>query len=389
MRFLIIALLIGSYTVNAQVDSFPYFANHTDDISTITYSPNGKYVVSGSWDATIAVQTTDRLGTLVHREENYQGAINSIAFSRDNNWFIAGGQDGILNKYEFNDSFFSILTLDTSLTISEGQINKLIYGPGMRTIFCASHNGKFLTYDLAKDKVMPIDVKRPISAAAVALDRMSYFIATDGGAEITQYDIFGKLLRTFSGHTNEVTDMLVTLDRKFLISSSKDKTIRIWNIATGKEEHQFTDHTWAVTDIDMDAFGLYLVSGGLDGVVNVYSLKDRTKLKSVALENHKVNAVSLSPDLTKVAAAAQPKGVSNPAGYFAIPTDIASRKVKVPKTYVVKKIKQAPKASSKKKVNTTTISRSTAATARVTKPKKSGTVIKKTDQIEIRIEDEK
>ncbi|MDA8931020.1 hypothetical protein N9J07_06535, partial [Bacteroidia bacterium] len=146
MRFLIIALLIGYYTVNAQVDSFPYFANHTDDISTITYSPNGKYVVSGSWDATIAVQTTDRLGTLVHREENYQGAINSIAFS---------------------------------------------------------------------------------------------------------------------GHTNEVTDMLVTLDRKFLISSSKDKTIRIWNIATGKEEHQFTDHTWAVTDIDMDAFGLYLVSGGL------------------------------------------------------------------------------------------------------------------------------
>lgn len=390
MRYTLFILLLSTFTAYSQVDSFPYYANHTDDINTIIFSPSSTYIISAGWDQTIVIQKNDSLGTVAQRIEGYKGAINSIAFSRDGYRMIAGGQDGNLNFYEFDDSLFQIATPDTTLTIAEGQINKLIFGPGMRMVFSAGYDGRFLTYDLAKDKAMPLNGNRPISAAAVAIDRMSYFIATEGGADIYQFDIFGKVINTFSGHTNDVTDLLVTVDRKYLISSSKDKTVRIWEIANAKEETKFEDHTWAVTDIDMDPFGQFLVSGGLDGVVNLYNIKDRKKLKTITLENHKINAIALSPDNTTIAAAAQPKGVTDPAGYFVLPTDLALRPIKLPARFAVQKVSSKPEtpAESKKttKPKTTKGTAVNKNSAKGTKPKKSERVIEKTDQVEIRIE---
>ena len=123
------------------------------------------------------------------------------------------------------------------------------------------------------------------------MDQMSIFLASEGSSVISQYDIFGKVKKTFTGHTNDITDLITTVDRSYLISSSKDKTIRIWNIATGKEEIMFEDHTWAITDIDMDPFGTYLVSGGLDGLVHLYDLKTRKLIRTQEFSGYKVNAV--------------------------------------------------------------------------------------------------
>ena len=49
------------------------------------------------------------------------------------------------------------------------------------------------------------------------------------------WDIHNKsLYKEFSGHTDFVNDLHVSWDGKFFISSSSDKTIRKWDIETGK-----------------------------------------------------------------------------------------------------------------------------------------------------------
>ena len=330
MRNSIIIFLFISTGVFSQVDSFPYFSNHSNDISCITFSPDGKYIVTGSWDNTAIIHKNDSTAETAEIIEGFRGAVTTMAFSRDGHRLVIGGQGGKLAFYEFNDSFFQIATEDTSYLLENTQINKLIYGPGMRTIFSACNNGKFITLDLVKNKIIPINGTTPISAAAVAIDRRSYFIAVKGSPIITQIDIFGKVLNTFEGHSNDITDLLVTVDRKSLISSSKDKTIRVWDILNVKEDAIFTEHTWSVTDIDMDPLGLYLISGSLDGTVNLYNLKEKKQIAQYTLEGYKINALALSPDNTKIVAAAQPNGVSNPAGFFAIKTGIPARKIVLP-----------------------------------------------------------
>jgi WD40 repeat protein len=330
MRNSIIIFLFISTGVFAQVDSFPYFNNHTNDITNIIFSPDDKYILTSSWDETVVINRNDPTCDTVQVLRDFKGAVNTMAFSRDGYKLIAGGQDGILNMYTFSDSFFILANMDDQLLLNNAQIEKLIYGPGMRIIFSAGSDGRFIIYDLVKETPKILKGNRPISAAAVAIDRMSYFIANDGSPLIQQFNIFGKLLNTFEGHSNDISDLLVTVDRKYLISSSKDKTIKIWNIANAKVDHTFTDHTWSVTDIDMDPFGLYLVSGSLDGTVHLYDLKARTTLNSYTLTGFKVNAVALSPSNTTIAAAAQPTGVTNPAGFFTIPTGLQPRKIVLP-----------------------------------------------------------
>jgi len=331
MRNSIILFLFISTGVFAQVDSFPYFSNHTNEITNIVFSPDDKYILTASWDETIVIHRNDSSCDTVQVLRDFKGAVKTLAFSRDGYKLIAGGQDGKLTIYTFSDSFFILANLDAQLLLNNAEIEKLIYGPGMRIIFSAGSDGRFIIYDLVKEKPMILKGNRPICAAAVAIDRMSYFIANDGSPLIQQFDIFGKLLNTFEGHSNDITDLLVTVDRKYLISSSKDKTIKIWDIANAKVSHTFSDHSWSVTDIDMDPFGLYLVSGSLDGTVHLYDLKERTKLSSYDLTGFKVNAVALSPSNTTIAAAAQPTSITNPAGFFTIPTGLKPRKVVLPK----------------------------------------------------------
>ncbi|PCJ64995.1 MAG: hypothetical protein COA58_12050 [Bacteroidetes bacterium] len=386
MRGISYVLFFISICCHAQLDSLSYFAGHSDDVTCIAFSPDGKYIVTGSWDQSIQIRSNDSFAWVVQQIDDFQGTINTIAFSRDGFRMIAGGQDGQLNFYEFNDSFFAVATLDTTLLINNSQINKLIYGPGMRTIFSAGDDGRFLTYDLAKDKVMQIRGNRPICAAAVAIDRRSFFIAAEGNATINQFDIFGKLVNSFVGHTNDITDLLVTVDRKYLVSSSKDRTVRIWAIANSKEEIKFEHHTWAVTDIDIDPFGQYLVSGGLDGTVNLYELKTRTKIKTYELPNYKINAVAISPNNTQIAVAAHLESTTDSSGFFTLNTGLPSRKIVLPKQFTVTKVKQKKGAS--KTTSNDKITKDVPPSKQTdSKPKKDQTVLKKTKQVKITIED--
>tara|TARA_Y100000385_G_scaffold149122_1_gene154670 strand:+ start:787 stop:1974 length:1188 start_codon:yes stop_codon:yes gene_type:complete len=390
--FLVIFFFCLTFTTNAQSDQLEYQAHHKDDITVIEYSPDGRYIVSGSWDESIIIQRNDSTHEVVQQIKDNRGAIRSISFSRDGYHMITGGQDGKLNIYHFNDSFFSIATLDTTLIINQSQINKLIYGPGMRTIFSAGDDGRFIAYDIAKDRVIPIKTSRPISAASVAIDRMSYLIAHEKRAEIIQYDIMGRKIKSFLGHTDQITDILVTIDRKHIISSSEDKTVRIWEIRSGKELFAFKDHRWTVTDIATDPHGKYLVSGSLDGTVHLYHLKDRELIKTFNLEDHKINALAFSPNNTNIAVAAQKDESSDSAGYFLLETNLKHRAVKLPKRY---KVKKQPK---KKKSTSPSINKRSSGISREinsskkdlnsnkTKPKSNEKVIKKTDQIEIRID---
>ncbi len=391
MRLVIICLILATSNVFAQID-FELIAKHSDDVSCLAFSPDNTHIVSGGWDSKLIVYANDSTYKIQQELKDFRGAVKSIAFSRDGFKMLAGGQEGKLAIYGFNDlSSWDVVGLDTFMEINNSQINKLLYGPGMRTVFSAGDDGRFLTYDLTKKKIIEVKTKRPISAACVAIDRRSYFVANEGSPAITQYNIFGKEMKTFNGHLNDVTDLLVTPNRKYLISSSKDRTIKIWNLVNGKVERTILEHTWAVTDIELDPYGVFLVSCGLDGAINLFMVESGEKLLQENLPRHRCNSIAISPDLTKIAVASHTDGAES-SGFYIIPTKLKPRKVKLPKRYFADKEEKAlyesiylndeqQQAEAEKKA------KKAAAKSSSTKkiaPKKTETIINKSEQVEIR-----
>lgn len=64
----------------AQTNQLDFQAHHKDDITVLEYSPDGKYIVSGSWDESIIIQRNDSSQEVVQRIHDNKGAITSISF---------------------------------------------------------------------------------------------------------------------------------------------------------------------------------------------------------------------------------------------------------------------------------------------------------------------
>src|SRR5436190_4806262 len=81
-----------------------------------------------------------------------------------------------------------------------------------------------------------------------------------------------KGVRTLEGHTGSVMAVAFSLDGKTLVTSSRDKTIRFWNVGTGKLERTLTEHTGAVYSVVVSPKGDLLASGSADKTVKLWEV---------------------------------------------------------------------------------------------------------------------
>ncbi|KAG2060311.1 WD40 repeat-like protein, partial [Suillus hirtellus] len=72
----------------------------------------------------------------------------------------------------------------------------------------------------------------------VAVSRNGRWVVAGGGdlesAELKAYEVETGIVRTFEGHSCEITCIDISMDNTLLASGSDDETTRIWNLDTGK-----------------------------------------------------------------------------------------------------------------------------------------------------------
>lgn len=81
------------------------------------------------------------------------------------------------------------------------------------------------------------------------------------------------LIRTFTGHTYYVEACAFSPDGKRIVSSSWDKTLKLWNSETGEELNTLRGHTHSVHACAFSPDGKRIVLGDLMGQVLLLSLE--------------------------------------------------------------------------------------------------------------------
>ncbi|WP_319056764.1 nSTAND1 domain-containing NTPase [Streptomyces europaeiscabiei] len=102
--------------------------------------------------------------------------------------------------------------------------------------------------------------------------------------------------RRLSGHTDEVRAVAFSPDRNTLATGSADKTVRLWDPATGKTRTTLKGHTDQVTSVAYSPDGHTLATGSADKTVRLWDPatgKTRTTLKE---HTQPVTSVAYSPD---------------------------------------------------------------------------------------------
>src|SRR5262249_42633874 len=80
-----------------------------------------------------------------------------------------------------------------------------------------------------------------------------------------------------------------------------DNTLRVWDVAAGKEERQFVGHDGVITGLEMTSGGKQLVSSSQDGTLRVWDFASGKELRRMKCWSP---GISLSSDGRTLAAAA-------------------------------------------------------------------------------------
>ena len=99
-----------------------------------------------------------------------------------------------------------------------------------------------------------------------------------------------------NGHTSAVTALAFTADGRWIASGGQDKTIRIWEIATGREQRILTGHTNAITALAFSPNGQELASSSEDGTVRMWDPATGTSSATSSLGAGFAEDVVFSPD---------------------------------------------------------------------------------------------
>jgi WD40 repeat protein len=104
------------------------------------------------------------------------------------------------------------------------------------------------------------------------------------------------LLRTLNGHSSSVNAVAVTADGKRAISGSIDKTLKVWDLTTGKEQFTLKGHTSSVKAVAVTADGKRAISGSYDKTLKVWDLTTRKEQFTLNGHTSSVNAVAVTAD---------------------------------------------------------------------------------------------
>jgi len=72
-----------------------------------------------------------------------------------------------------------------------------------------------------------------------------------------------------------VSSIAFSPDSRWLASGSWDKTIKIWDVQTGREVRTLEGHTHHVYTVAFDSRGSWLASGSEDGTIKLWRLHHR------------------------------------------------------------------------------------------------------------------
>jgi WD40 repeat protein/tRNA A-37 threonylcarbamoyl transferase component Bud32 len=231
-----------------------YTRGHTAIIHGTSQTPDGRYFVTGSEDATCKVwDVLDLAEARIWNQMKYNTLF--AAFFPDGTRIAAGGGDANVHIFHADRPADPIRTLSEH----EDSVSCLDWSPDGKTLVSSSH----------------------------ARDPESNLILWDPDA--------GSKLRSFVGHTEGVPVVAFTPDGQHVISGSWDATIKIWDVHTGQCLHTF--HTpGEIWDLAISPNGRCLAAGGNNTIVYLWDLQTRTLLWERTDHDLAIDALAFAPD---------------------------------------------------------------------------------------------
>jgi len=266
-------------------------------VASADYSPDGKYVVTGSWDNTARVwdaatgQVVRRLGRELEKPQNeHRGRVNSAVFSPNGQMVLTASDDCTAKLWNAMGGNLELSIRSCKEGNTHGHkksIRHAAFSHDGRLIVTSSRDKTCKIWDaetgelrftLAGEDGHTLGV---LQAAFSADDKWVVTGSADNTAKVWKLGEHGATVEhTLKGHSAGVTSVAFSPDPKDprkdprILTGSEDYTAILWDARTGQEILTLKGHTQEVTSVSFSPTGQYALTGSRDGTSIVWLTQD-------------------------------------------------------------------------------------------------------------------
>lgn len=316
---------------------------HTHAISSVAYSPDGKYCITGDQGGIAKIWTAS--GKEIQTIQADTNTLTSVAFSPSDGKLVLIGSGemakvwdwmtgkavktfesttGSVEKAAFSRDGATILTSTKGgaqlWNRNSGKINHTLPLPNaeLRSAIFSPDGNSILTLYLVTDPADDANKK----AAAVLWDKASgkqirsydcdpdTYIATfaDNKSILLGYNVVdvqtGAILRSFEGFGNGASGHVFSPNGQYLLTGHEEVNLRdglrnciatLWDAQSGKEIRTFS-HKRSVTAVAFSPDGQYVLTGSKDETIKQWDPKIEEPICTFSGHGRPVSGVAYSPD---------------------------------------------------------------------------------------------
>lgn len=231
---------------------------HYDCVNSVAWSPDSKYIASGSGDCTMKIWDATSGRELLTIKDSK--SVNSVAWSPDGRYIAIGSGDCTVKIWNVSN-WQKIHTLIGHSDL----VCSVAWSPDSRYIASGSVDKTVKIWDAEREKE----------------------------------------LRTLTGHSELVHSVAWSPDGKYIASGGNDNMVKVWNADNGKEIRTMDKISGNVNSVAWSPDGKCIASGL--GDVDVWDASSGNRIHVISTVDHYAYFVAWSPD-SKYIATGEPTG---------------------------------------------------------------------------------
>ena len=276
-KMVVVGTTIGIYLYNANTLEQLWFHPINDNVRSVAISPDNNYVAASVGLSAKVWRISD--ANLVWSLEGHTNYISTVVFSPNSRYLATGSYDYTIRMWDLeNGSTFHLLNSQV-----ETEIRALAFSPDGEFLASGSSDGYARIWDVANENLIKTIAAHERSIRSLAFSPDGVFFAT--GSFDRTIKIWnaanGELIRTLTGHTRSIYSLCFLPDNRQLVSSSSDHTIRLWDVSNGNQLLNIHGHKSTIYNVRYSLNTNQFTSGSWDGTVKFWDASNGALIDSI------------------------------------------------------------------------------------------------------------
>ncbi|KAG9067049.1 hypothetical protein KI688_012961 [Linnemannia hyalina] len=255
------------------------FQGHKDRVTSLAYSPNSQQLLSGSWDRTARLWNSET-GSTDFILQGHSNTVDAVAFSSTGQQVATASPDKSMRLWDARTGAAVFV-----LTNSAGRVTSIAYSPDGNTI-AAGWDEMIRIFDTLTGLLVLESCK--------GADRIMCLAYSHDGQRIATGSFNGRLQLwesaaitprpgwTWTAHAYFITSIAFSPDDRWIASSSRDHTVKLWDSRSGLLISSFVSHMDCVNCVRFSPSGPYIASASDDKTLRLWDVNS----SSLGLDSH-------------------------------------------------------------------------------------------------------